>query len=176
MDSVGSPPPLSTAKSSILQSPPLGEVKGWFSNLFHWKAHAYALPSAAPAATARDEVARLLAWFGAEVLPAGEGDETNPLTSALQCSVPDTYDPRTGALLSKAVRFRVEILDPQRRGAACTVALVHEKGAERTLRALFQRVRDEWRLGPGAQTPGTPVSEFGKFEFITREDLVELEA
>lgn len=172
MDSVGSPPPLSTAKSSILQSPPLGEVKGWFSNLFHWKAHAYALPSAAPPATARDEVAHLLTWFGAEVLPALEGDETN---SSLQCSVPDTYDPRTGALLSKAVRFRVEVMAPQRRGAACTVALVHEKGAERTLRALFQRVRDEWRLSPGAQTPGTPAGEFGKFEFITREDLVELD-
>lgn len=176
MDSVSSPPPLSTAKSSILQSPPLGEVKGWFSNLFHWKAHAYALPSAAPPSAARDEVARLLAWFGAEVLPAAEGDDANTTSSALQCSVPDTYDPRTGALLNKAVRFRAEIMGPQRRGAVCTVALVHEKGAERTLRALFQRVRDEWRLSPGAQTPQTPMGEFGKFEFITREDLVELEA
>lgn len=66
----GSPlmsPPL-TGASAILASPAVGEFKGWFSNLFNWKAQQYVLYSVDNCLTTRDEVMRLLGLFGVNVL------------------------------------------------------------------------------------------------------------
>lgn len=46
----------------------VGEVKGWFANLFNWKAQQYVLHSADNCLTTRDEVTRLLQTFGCHVV------------------------------------------------------------------------------------------------------------
>src|ERR1700731_2760892 len=62
----------SPAMSTILQSPALGEVKGWFSNLFNWKSLSYVLCSMSDMWTTKNEARRLLESMGVEVT---EGEE-----------------------------------------------------------------------------------------------------
>ena len=46
----------------------VGEVKGWFANLFHWKAQQYVLYSVDNCLAIRDESTRLLNHFGCQVI------------------------------------------------------------------------------------------------------------
>ncbi|KAI0064398.1 Pkinase-domain-containing protein [Artomyces pyxidatus] len=134
---LGSPKP-----SSLLGSPAVGEFKGWFSNLFNWKAQMYALHSFDGAAATRTEARRLLAQNGVAIEQA-EG--------VLRCRVDDAYDPASGALVQKHTRFRIEFavppLGPGAKGTySCTMVLVQEKGSVSTFRAVCQRLKEEWRL------------------------------
>jgi serine/threonine-protein kinase HSL1 (negative regulator of Swe1 kinase) len=165
--------PISSAKSSLLQSP-RGEVKGWFSNLFHWKTHAYGLHAGVPPIVARAEIERVLLRVhpGLSIAPAltpapvSSPSSASGTSGALQCTICDAYDSRTGALLVKAVRFRVEFV-PMPDGTGCSVVLVQEKGALGTLRAVYGRVRDEWQFG--TDVTGTP-----GFEMVEREDVMDV--
>lgn len=47
---------------------PVGEVKGWFANLFNWKAQQYVLHSVDNTITTRDEAARILQSLGCHVI------------------------------------------------------------------------------------------------------------
>jgi len=147
----------------------VGEFKGWFSNLFNWKAQTHALQSQKGIAATRTEVRRLLAQCGV-VVQQEEG--------TLRCRVDDGYDPITGALVQKHVRFRIEFglpppvqshhsltpLSPRRGSGgsgsgsgiayACTVILVQEKGAMSTFRAVYQRLKEEWQFD-SLQSPTT---------------------
>ena len=64
------------AVASALLSPGVGEFKGWFSNLFHWKAQSYLLYSTDDVATSRTEVRQLLQALGISVL---EDRDQSPL-------------------------------------------------------------------------------------------------
>ncbi|KAA1472090.1 Pkinase-domain-containing protein [Dentipellis sp. KUC8613] len=147
---IGSPI-VSSPSPSLLGSPAVGEFKGWFSNLFNWKTQTYALHSLDGAGATRAEACRLLSHFGVSV---------HQEDGVLRCRVDDGYDPHTGALVLKHVRFRIEFavpppgtvpLSPRRGGSgsspySCTMVLAQEKGAVSTFRAVYQRLREEWRL------------------------------
>jgi len=147
----------------------VGEFRGWFSNLFNWKTPTYVLHSYNNCLTTRDETARLLEDFGVSVLL-----EDVQGWGVLKCKVDDVLDV-SGVVTQKQVRFRVEFqpyrapapvspalesptgrafsLAPPPQLCACTLTLVQEKGALSTFRAVYQRLKCEWRLD-GLQSPG----------------------
>ncbi|KAI0252515.1 kinase-like domain-containing protein [Lactifluus subvellereus] len=170
--------PVLPSPKSLLGSPAVGEVKGWFSSLFHWRTHAVALRSRNGVGPTRAEVRRLLApVLLAEPQPDG----------ALRARLEDAYDPATGHLVQKAVRFRIEFTvgsssssssSSSGRGSAggpgagagvgvggaggCTMTLVQEKGSVSAFRAVCARMRAEWTLDAlEPQTPGMPPAGFG---------------
>lgn len=158
--------PVLASPKSFLVSPAVGEVKGWFSSLFHWRTHAVAFRSRDGVAPTRAEVRRLLApVLLAEPQPDG----------ALRARLEDAYDPVTGHLVQKAVRFRIEFTvgSGSSRGSACgpagggggggcTMTLVQEKGSVSAFRVVCARLRAEWTLDAlEPQTPGMPAAGFG---------------
>jgi hypothetical protein len=90
-----------------LFSPVVGEFKGWFSNLFNWKAQTYVLYSPDDALATRDETMRLLFQFGVIV-----GVEDSDGGTVLRCRVNDTIDPMTGSVIQKRTFFRIEFASP----------------------------------------------------------------
>ncbi|THH29753.1 hypothetical protein EUX98_g4431 [Antrodiella citrinella] len=102
--SIGSPTLSSPSTAGILGSPVVGEFKGWFSNLFHWKPQSYMLYSLEDPVATRHEIARLLEQFG--VVIALEDNVERGWTT-VKCRVDDVYEGTT--LVQKAMRFRVEI-------------------------------------------------------------------
>lgn len=148
---------LGSPKSSLLVSPAVGEVKGWFSSLFHWRTHALALHSRDAVAPARAEIRRLLAPV---LLPEPQPD------GALRARIEDVYDPATGHVVQKAVRFRVDFTVGCGGGGGgsggCTMTLVQEKGSVSTFRAVCARLRAEWTLDAlEPHTPGMQQNGFG---------------
>jgi len=157
---------LGSPKSSFLVSPAVGEVKGWFSSLFHWRTHALALHSRDAVAPTRAEVRRLLAPV---LLPEPQPD------GALRARIEDAYDPVTGHVVQKAVRFRVEFTIGTGMGmgrgtscggssghCGCTMTFVQEKGSVSAFRAVCARLRSEWTLESlEPQTPGVQQNGFG---------------
>jgi hypothetical protein len=157
--------PAPNTPSSILASPALGEVKGWFSNLFNWKTHSYVLGSSNDIHTTRYEVFKLLEQLGVEI----EGGDV------LRCIVDDQ-------VVQRQVKFRVEFSigvaggnafsythpqspnpqspNPQQShrlsmnvnkvlsgtGYACAIMMVLEKGSVSTFRSVYRRLREEWRM------------------------------
>src|SRR4051812_34173970 len=73
------------AAVSTLSPPVVGEFKGWFSNLFNWKAQQYLLYSTDNCLVTRNETARLLEGFGVLVVL----EETQNL-GTLRCRVDET--------------------------------------------------------------------------------------
>lgn len=159
---------LSSPKSSLLVSPAVGEVKGWFSSLFHWRTHTLSLRSRDPVAPARAEVRRLLAPV---LLPEPQPD------GALRARIEDAYDPVTGHMVQKAVRFRVDFTvggscggtsvtgrgnNGGGHGGGCTMTFVQEKGSVGAFRTVCARLRAEWTLEPlEPYTPGIQQNGFG---------------
>lgn len=171
---IGSPNISSAPGMSVLASPVVDEFKGWFSNLFNWKAQTYVLCSTDDIFTTRNETTRLLERFG--VIVALED------TGQLRCRVDDVLDTSTGHVVQKQARFRVELhsatggtsplsgggtfsalsrqnsISPQPNsarhsmskymlnGSQCAIVLVQEKGAVSTFRAACRRLREEWTL------------------------------
>lgn len=86
---------------SLLGSP-VGEFKGWFSNLFHWKAQSYLLYSVDDLRTTRTETIRLMEQLGILVLP-----EDHQGWCILRCRLDDTHD--GPSLMQKQMRFRIEL-------------------------------------------------------------------
>ncbi|KAI9458686.1 kinase-like domain-containing protein [Lactarius psammicola] len=154
----GGSPVLGSPKS-LLVPPAVGEVKGWFSSLFHWRTHAVALRSRDSVASTRAEARRLLAPV---LLPEPQTD------GVLRARLEDAYDPSTGHIVQKAVRFRVEFAVGRGSAGAgngtggCTMTLVQEKGSVSAFRAVCARLRAEWTLDAlEPQTPGMPPTGFG---------------
>ena len=159
---------LGSPKSSLLISPAVGEVKGWFSSLFHWRTHALALQSRDAVASTRAEARRLLASV---LLPEPQPD------GALRARIEDAYDPTTGHIVQKAVRFRIDFAVgggggsgrgsngngcSGSVGSGCTMTLVQEKGSVSAFRAVCARFRAEWTLDAlEPQTPGMQSTGFG---------------
>ncbi|KAI0822957.1 Pkinase-domain-containing protein [Trametes gibbosa] len=170
--SVGSPHIGSPPASGM--SPAVGEFKGWFSNLFHWKVQSYLLYSMLDLPTTRMETTRLLEYFGATVAM-----EENGGWSVLRCRIDDTHD--ISGTVQKQVRFRVEFTSCssssangfQRNstpnttprlsqvsqtsfsgrsrienltGYETVLGFVLEKGSVSAFKALYHRLRGEWRL------------------------------
>jgi hypothetical protein len=161
---------------SILASPVVGEFKGWFSNLFNWKAQTYVLCSTDNIFTTRNETTRLLEQFGVVVaLEDADG------WGQLRCRIDDVLDGPTGIIVQKQTRFRIELYPapgahsphagegassqfyqnpvlPQvnsarysmnkymMSGSQCAIVLIQEKGAVPTFRAVCRRLREEWTL------------------------------
>ncbi|KAI0261651.1 kinase-like domain-containing protein [Gloeopeniophorella convolvens] len=153
---IGSPS-LASPKSLLGSPVGVGDVKGWFSALFHWRTHAAAFRARAGVAAARAEARRLLApVLLAEPQPDG----------ALRARLADAHDPASGALVQKAVRFRVEFSLARGGGGVggggCVMTLVLEKGSVSAFRAVCARLREEWTLDAlEPQTPGMPPAGFG---------------
>ena len=89
------------AVASALLSPGVGEFKGWFSNLFHWRVQTLCLYSVLDVATTRVETTRLLEHFGVSI-----STEEKTGLSVLFCRVDDAHDAQSQN--PKQVRFRVE--------------------------------------------------------------------
>lgn len=103
---VGSPTqPTSPGMPSILSSP-VGEFKGWFSNLFNWRAHTYVLCSTNNLAATRMETIRILEQLGIAIVP--EDADGMQAGAALRCRTNEVVDGTTGAVVQKHVRFRIE--------------------------------------------------------------------
>jgi len=158
---------------SILASPVVGEFKGWFSNLFNWKAQTYVLCSTDNIFTTRNETTRLLEQFGVVVAL-----EDTDGSGQLRCRIDDVLDVLTGIVVQKQTRFRIELysapstahsshsgassqqnpmsphFNPARysmnkymmSGSQCAIVLIQEKGAVSTFRAVCRRLREEWTL------------------------------
>ncbi|KAH7886856.1 hypothetical protein F5I97DRAFT_2019117 [Phlebopus sp. FC_14] len=177
---IGSPIQLSPPAMPSILSSPVGEVKGWFSNLFNWKAQTYVLCSTDHPSATRNETIRILEQFGVSI-----GIEETDGQGMLRCRMNDLVDSNSGALIQKHVRFRVEfsphlggpISPPPGLGAAaspvspnvlsprytlnrhamagftCAIVLVQEKGSVSTFRALCRSLREEWTLDALASPP-----------------------
>ncbi|KAH9947545.1 Pkinase-domain-containing protein [Amylocystis lapponica] len=180
---MGSPSPMSPPVSSV-GSPAVGEFKGWFSNLFHWKAQSYLLYSVDDIRATCSETVRLLEQFAITVVL-----EEYPGCIVLKCRTEEMHD--GSAVMQKQMRFRVELsaaggmqshqqpgmtprlsqvtmsprtstfAGPRFRmdkisGYETVLGLVLEKGAVSTFKAIYHRLRGEWRLD-GLQSPRTAV-------------------
>ncbi|WVR05278.1 hypothetical protein IAU60_002290 [Kwoniella sp. DSM 27419] len=162
-------PPLggSAPPSPLLVGSSSDSKQSWFSNLFNWKPATFTLISADDCASSRAECIKLLESFGASViLEDADG------WGVLKCRVDEIRD-ITGIIISKPVRFRVEFLPhatwssghPQsqhaqahgqaggnapgspRAGLTTTsMTMIQEKGALSSFRAVYGRIRAEWRL------------------------------
>jgi hypothetical protein len=98
---------------------------------------------------------------------------------ALRARIEDAYDPTTGHIVQKAVRFRVDFTvgvgggggrgsnsNGQNKGGGsgggCTMTFVQEKGSVTAFRAVCARLRAEWTLDAlEPQTPGLQSTGFG---------------
>lgn len=90
---------------ALLSSPAVGEIKGWFSNLFTWKTQMYCLASRHDVVTTRNVATDVLEGLGISVtLDKSEDD-----IGVLRCQIDDITDIWTGAVVQKQVRFRVEL-------------------------------------------------------------------
>ncbi|KAK7681394.1 hypothetical protein QCA50_015486 [Cerrena zonata] len=98
---IGSPT-LMSPPSSLLGSPVVGEFKGWFSNLFHWKIQTYTLYSSDDPTATRNECARLLEALGVIIAL-----EDNQSSTILKCRIDDVYD--GNSVIQKQLRFTVDI-------------------------------------------------------------------
>lgn len=124
-----------------------------------------------PVAPTRAEIRRLLAPV---LLPEPQPD------GALRARIEDVYDPATGYVIQKAVRFRVDFTvgsggssssSGTGRGnncgcsgggsSGCTMTFVQEKGSVSAFRAVCARLRAEWTLDTlEPHTPGMQQSGF----------------
>ncbi|KAG1876307.1 hypothetical protein F4604DRAFT_692460 [Suillus subluteus] len=100
---LGSPLQISSPIIPSILASPVGEVKGWFSNLFNWKAHTYVLCSTDTMYATRNEAVRILEQFGVIV-----GLEETDGHGVLRCRMSDLIDTMSGSVVQKQVRFRVE--------------------------------------------------------------------
>ncbi|WRT67120.1 uncharacterized protein IL334_004086 [Kwoniella shivajii] len=139
-----------------------GEIKtSWFSNLFSWKPATFTLISADDCASSRAECIKLLESFGASViLEDADG------WGVLKCRIDEIRDV-TGIIIPKSVRFRIEFLphgiwsssnnhsnnssinppnSPRSGMTTTSMTMVQEKGALSCFRAVYGRIRSEWRL------------------------------
>ena len=95
---------------------------------------------------------------------------------ALRARIEDAYDPTTGHIVQKAVRFRIDFTvggggrgsngnghtKGGCSGGGCTMTLVQEKGSVSAFRAVCARLRAEWALDAlEPQTPGLQSTGFG---------------
>ena len=98
----------------------VGEVRGWFSNLFHWKVQTLVLYSVLDLPTTRTEIVRLLEGFGVAVATSEEGGAvprsqhqwergTNGNGRVLFCRADDGALGLAAQPQQKQVRFRVEL-------------------------------------------------------------------
>ncbi|KAI0696823.1 kinase-like domain-containing protein [Cytidiella melzeri] len=172
---IGSPTSMSPQQqSSLLGSPAVGEFKGWFSNLFHWKVQTYVLYSVEDVMTTRNEILRILDNLGVVILEDHQW-------GVLKCRVEDVYD--GSSQIQKHMRFRLEIsstsnylqngtprlsqtpMSPQMNsirtrshferihGFETIAALILEKGSLTTFKHICARVKTEWALDGVTQSP-----------------------
>ena len=87
----------------LILASPVGEVKGWFSNLFNWKGHTYVLYSTDTMYSTRKEAIRILERFGVVVCP-----EEVDGHAVLRCRMSEFADTTSSSAGQKQVRFRVE--------------------------------------------------------------------
>jgi hypothetical protein len=171
--------------SSIRASPALGEVKGWFSNLFNWKTQSYALGSSNDVWSTRTEVRRVLEQLGVSVHEEFEIFRCLMEDHVIQrqvkfrvhvssgggsCHYPSP-NPQTpaGSPRPASNRFSVNV-DKISHGSensyASVIVLLLEKGSVSTFRNVYRRLREEWRLDPnwdiGCLSPSVGVDDIGR--------------
>jgi hypothetical protein len=161
--------------SPSLAVPAAGEFKGWFSNLFNWRAQSYVLYSYEDLPITRDEMTRLLAQFGITFLAT-----ESLMTSIIKCRLEDVHDDVSGTILQKQVRFRIEfstlggsdgstssrLITPKLAQHPMTpfvsaAVLVLEKGAVSTFKSTYFKLRECWRLDMAIPQRGNVVISAG---------------
>ncbi|KAJ3478043.1 hypothetical protein NLI96_g10036 [Meripilus lineatus] len=109
------PPPPSSTTAMLLGSPVVGEFKGWFSNLFHWKPHSFVLHSIDDIIDTKREVLRLLESYGVGISFEDPPPGANPQQvqqqqqegwAPVRCKMDEVYD--GSSVVQKQVRFKVE--------------------------------------------------------------------
>lgn len=111
---------------SILSSP-VGEFKGWFSNLFNWKVHTYVLYSTDALGATRTETVRILEQFGVIISPEDHGENVqnqgpaHVIASTLRCRLNDLVDSTNGTTIQKYVRFKVKFSTNASQAAGSTL-------------------------------------------------------
>ena len=104
---VGSPTQTTPPGVPSILSSPVGEFKGWFSNLFNWRAHTYVLCSTNNLAATHAEAIRILEQLGVTIA-LEDPDGMHGPAAVLRCRTNEVVDGATGAVVQKHVRFRVE--------------------------------------------------------------------
>ncbi|KAG2109862.1 kinase-like domain-containing protein [Suillus discolor] len=144
---------------SILASP-VGEVKGWFSNLFNWKAHTYVLCSTDTLYATRNEAVRILEHFGVIVgleETDGHGKQvrfrvefSSSSSSSSSPRSPTPASPRLPMYHASgpmSPTFRYGFGKPSLgSGFTCAILLVQEKGSLSSFRMVCRWLREEWAL------------------------------
>ncbi|KAG9094697.1 hypothetical protein FRC06_010564 [Ceratobasidium sp. 370] len=154
--------PVSSASqpsTPVLDSPRLGQqpkVTGWFQNLFTFRPVFHILYSTVSPELTRREITQMLSDFGVAVTKQEDQE-------LLKCYV-DKFHDLDGTLMTKSVRFRIEIrstggsptvVDMPLRSPMlelpgtqypCVLTMTQEKGAHSTLKAVYARLRALWRL------------------------------
>lgn len=143
--------------SPFLGTPVVSEFRGWFTNLFNWKAQTLSLNSRENCLSTRDESAKILSKFGVIC-----GLEDIEGWGILRCKLeevlgtPHALGSRSGSdrvadsagnTLLRPVRFRIEFTPAVGGNASRYVSvatLVLEKGALSSFKAAFQHLRTHW--------------------------------
>jgi len=148
-------PLLSPLPSPFVVSP-VSEIRGWFTNLFHWKAQTFVLLSHENCLSTRDEAYRVLESIGVvAVLEDVDG------WGILRCKFEEVHDAE-GNVMYKSVRFRLEFapvinsrtsapaltptIDKFPSSCVSTVTMVLEKGALSTFKAVHGWLQAAWRF------------------------------
>lgn len=129
--------------SPFLATPVVSEFRGWFTNLFNWKAQTYQLQSRENCLISRDIAAKILMPFGVIC-----GLEDIEGWGVLRCKIEETLD-SAGNAANKGVRFRIEFA-PTGGQPNCPyesiATLVLEKGALSAFKSAYQYLKANWTL------------------------------
>ncbi|KAF9010138.1 kinase-like domain-containing protein [Cyathus striatus] len=108
--SAPSPAYISHSSSRFNFPPPVGELKGWFSNLFSWKARSGTLISHQGMSRTYEEVTKTLKELG--VLVQHCGTESRSDCQILKCHIGSSPHQLVADVYLKPTRFRVELSIP----------------------------------------------------------------
>ncbi|GAB1518284.1 serine/threonine-protein kinase gin4 [Rhizoctonia solani] len=123
--------------------------ENWFSNLFHLKPTRYDLYSVHDVFSTRSQCMASLQLLGVHV----EAGEPQPQTYGgitLRCHLDSILDPSGTTVVSKPLRFRVEIWPSNgvkyAAGYLSEITFALDKGSQANFAAFFERVRAGWEM------------------------------
>ncbi|CAE7217325.1 unnamed protein product, partial [Rhizoctonia solani] len=142
--------------SAPLALPPSSE--NWFSNLFHLKSTRHDLYSVHDVYSTRSQCIASLRSLGVRV----EASEPQPQSYGgitLRCQLDSILDPSGTTVVSKALKFQVEIRPSNglryAAGYLSEIAFVLDKGSPASFTALYERVKVGWEMHVSYRTDGS---------------------
>lgn len=149
---------------------PVGEMKGWFSNLFNFRQQHYVLGSQFSTTATREEMHRLLGQLGVAVVSENATlrcrlDDLRfrvefTLGPAVSSSGPTTPNASVTPRASQFVHNTVQPIP-----LTCVACLYHERGSATAYRTVWRQMRNLWRFDGGhAQSLMSPPLDQGTIE------------